>query len=63
MSPSEQPQPSYEELAALVVGLTSQLEWAHGRIAELEARLGRDAGPVGGQDVYGVAAPWRERHP
>ena len=27
----------------LVVELTSQLEWAHGRIAELEARLGRDS--------------------
>ena len=39
----EQPQPSYEELVGLVVELTSQLEWAHGRIAELEARLGRDS--------------------
>ena len=27
----------------LVVELTSRLEWAHGRIAELEARLGRDS--------------------
>ena len=43
MSAPEQPQPSYEELAGLVVELTSQLEWAHGRIAELEARLGRDS--------------------
>lgn len=34
--------PSYEELAVLVVGLTSQLERAHARIAELEAR-GRDS--------------------
>jgi hypothetical protein len=38
-----QPSPSYEELAALVVGLTSQLERAQARIAELEARLGRDS--------------------
>ena len=43
MSAPEQPQPSCEELAGLVVELTSQLEWAHGRIAELEARLGRDS--------------------
>ena len=43
MSSPEQPQPSYEELVGLVVELTSQLEWAHGRIAELEARLGRDS--------------------
>jgi len=43
VSPSEQPQPSYEELAGLVVELTSQLERAHARIAELEARLGRDS--------------------
>jgi transposase len=35
--------PSYEELAALVVDLTSRLQRAHGRIAELEARLGRDS--------------------
>jgi transposase len=40
---SEPRSPSYEELAALVVGLTSQLERAHARIAELEARLGRDS--------------------
>ena len=40
MSEPEQPQPSYEELAGLVVKLTSRLERAHGRIAELEARLG-----------------------
>ncbi len=43
MSPPEQPSPSYEELAGLVVDLSAQLEWAHGRIAELEARLGRDS--------------------
>jgi transposase len=43
VSEPEQPQPSYEELAALVVGLTSQLERAHARIVELEARLGRDS--------------------
>ena len=43
MSEPEQPQPSYEELVGLVVELTSQLEWAHGQIAELEARLGRDS--------------------
>ncbi|MGI9062776.1 MAG: DUF6444 domain-containing protein [Pseudonocardiaceae bacterium] len=43
MSAPEQPSPSYEELTALVVGLTSQLERAHARIAELEARLGRDS--------------------
>ena len=41
MSPPESP--SYEELTALVVDLTSQLQLAHGRIAELEARLGRDS--------------------
>jgi transposase len=35
--------PSYEELTALVVDLTAQLQWAHGRIAELEAWLGRDS--------------------
>lgn len=34
---------SYEELAALVVGLTAQLQRAHARIAELEARLGKDS--------------------
>ena len=44
MSPPEQPQPSYEELAGLVVDLTSQLEWAHGRIVELEARLAAGGG-------------------
>jgi len=43
VSPPESPSPSYEELAALVVDLTSQLQLAHGRIAELEARLGRDS--------------------
>ena len=43
VSPPEQPSPSYGELAVLVVGLTSQLERAHARIAELEARLGRDS--------------------
>ena len=43
MSASEPLSPSYEELAALVAGLTSQLEQAHARIAELEARLGRDS--------------------
>jgi Family of unknown function (DUF6444) len=43
VSASEQPSPSYEELAALVVGLTLQLERAQARIAELEARLGRDS--------------------
>jgi len=43
VSGSERLSPSYEELAALVVGLTSQLERAHARIAELEARLGRDS--------------------
>ena len=37
------PSPSYEELAGLVVGLASQSERAHARIAELEARLGRDS--------------------
>ncbi|MCA1682137.1 MAG: IS66 family transposase [Actinobacteria bacterium] len=42
MSTPEQP-PSYEELAGLVAGLASQLERAHARIAELEARLGRDS--------------------
>ena len=53
MSAPEQPQPSCEELAGLVVELTSQLEWAHGRIAELEARLGRDSTNSGslGTDV------------
>jgi transposase len=43
VSAPEQPSPSYEELLALVGGLTSQLERAHARIAELEARLGRDS--------------------
>jgi hypothetical protein len=43
MSPSEQHSPSYEELRALVVDLSAQLERAHARIAELEARLGRDS--------------------
>jgi hypothetical protein len=41
VSTSEQPSPSYEELAALVVGLASELERAQVRIAELEARLVR----------------------
>lgn len=43
MSAPEPPSPSYEELAGLVVGLASELERAHARIAELEARLGRDS--------------------
>ena len=43
MSAPEQPSPSYEELAALVVGLASELERAQARIVELEARLGRDS--------------------
>jgi transposase len=43
VSPPEQLPPSYEELSALVVGLASQLERAQARIAELEARLGRDS--------------------
>jgi transposase len=43
VSGSEPPSPSYEELSALVVGLASELERAHARIAELEARLGRDS--------------------
>jgi transposase len=43
VSTPEQPSPSYEELAALVVGLAAQLERAQARIAELEARLGRDS--------------------
>jgi transposase len=36
------PSPSYEELS-VVVGLASELERAQARIAELEARLGRDS--------------------
>jgi hypothetical protein len=43
VSASEPPSPSYEELSALVVGLASELERAHTRISELEARLGRDS--------------------
>jgi transposase len=43
VSAPESPSPSYEELAALVVGLVSELERAQARIAELEARLGRDS--------------------
>jgi transposase len=43
VSTPEPPSPSYEELAGLVVGLASELERAHSRIAELEARLGRDS--------------------
>jgi transposase len=43
VSASEPPSPSYEELSALVVGLASELERATARIAELEARLGRDS--------------------
>ncbi|MFN2497313.1 MAG: DUF6444 domain-containing protein [Pseudonocardiaceae bacterium] len=43
MSPPEQSSPSYEELTALVVDLSAQLERAHARIAKLEARLGRDS--------------------
>jgi transposase len=43
VSGSEQSSPSYEELVALVVGLASELERANARIAELEARLGRDS--------------------
>ncbi|MCA1851003.1 MAG: IS66 family transposase [Beggiatoa sp.] len=39
----EQPPPWYEELAALVVGLSAELERANARIAELEARLARDS--------------------
>jgi transposase len=41
VSASEPLSPSYEELAALVVGLSAQLERVQARIAELEARLGR----------------------
>jgi len=36
-------EPSYEELAALVVGLTAQLAAAQARIAELEAQVGKDS--------------------
>lgn len=36
-------QPSYEELAALVVELSGRLETANARIAELEARLGKNS--------------------
>jgi transposase len=43
VSASDPPSPSYEELSALVVGLASELERATARIAELEARLGRDS--------------------
>jgi transposase len=43
VSAPEPPSPSYEELSALVVGLASELERARTRIAELEARLGRDS--------------------
>jgi Family of unknown function (DUF6444) len=43
VSASEPLSPSYEELVALVAGLSAQLERAHARIAELEARLGRDS--------------------
>ncbi|MGH3780041.1 MAG: DUF6444 domain-containing protein, partial [Pseudonocardiaceae bacterium] len=43
VSTPEPPSPSYDELAGLVVGLASELERAHARIAELEARLGRDS--------------------
>jgi hypothetical protein len=43
VSVPEPPSPSYEELAGLVVGLASELERAQARIAELEARLGRDS--------------------
>ncbi|WP_433464077.1 DUF6444 domain-containing protein [Spirillospora sp. CA-128828] len=35
--------PSYEELAALVVELSAQLERANARIAELEAQLGKNS--------------------
>lgn len=43
MSPPEPHSLSSEELRALVVDLSAQLERAHARIAELEARLGRDS--------------------
>jgi transposase len=43
VSAPEQLSPSYEELSVLVVGLASELERAHARIVELEARLGRDS--------------------
>jgi transposase len=43
VSGPEQPSASYEELATLVVGLALELERAQARIAELEARLGRDS--------------------
>jgi transposase len=43
VSAPEQPSPSYEELATLVVGLALELERAQARIAELEARLGRNS--------------------
>jgi len=48
VSGSEQPWPSDEELAALVVGLMSQPAWVHARIAELEARLGMVRRATGG---------------
>jgi transposase len=37
------PQPSYEQLAALVVELSGRLDEANARIAELEARLGKNS--------------------
>jgi len=62
VSASEQPQPSYEELTVLVVGLTSQLERAHAQIAELEARLGRDStnsSTPPSKDSIAAKAKWR----
>jgi transposase len=61
----EQPSPSYEELSALVVGLASQLEWAQARIAELEARVGRDSTnpsiPASVDSIAAKAKRWADR--
>ena len=39
----EQPQPSYEELAALVTGLASRVETLEAENAELRRRLGMNS--------------------
>ena len=64
MTSSDQTAPSYEELAALVVQLRSELESANKRIAELEAQLGRtsaNSSKPSSADAFTKPAPKSQR--